>query len=145
MGGGLGMIEFSTYPSRSVSVLSRSNSRESYTLSQVLGLEPMPSECDSSGSEETYHDVVDHDSISTSQSDSNMAASAQDQKEKKVKLNLKRSLSMKNLSVKGLGTRVLHALTFPKRMRQKAAEKKRFNIYSISVETREQLKQIYVY
>jgi hypothetical protein len=41
--------------------------------------------------------------------------------------------------------RVLNVLHFPKRIKEQQAEKNRFNIYTVSLETREQLKQIYVY
>lgn len=41
--------------------------------------------------------------------------------------------------------RVLSAINFPRKIKQYQADKKRFNIYNIPVETREQLKHIYVY
>lgn len=41
--------------------------------------------------------------------------------------------------------RVLSAINFPRKIRQYQADRKRFNIYTIPVETREQLKHIYVY
>ena len=138
-------LEISTLPARSVTVR-MSRSRDSLTFPQALGFDPgypaSTSPCPST--EETYIDVVDpqhhHHQVSLSKSDDNVTTKGKGSK----KTNLKRSMSMKNLS-KSFGSRVLHVLTFPKRMRQQAAEKKRFNIYSMSVETREQLKQIYVY
>lgn len=41
--------------------------------------------------------------------------------------------------------RVFQLMNIPKKIRQHQAEKNRFNIYTIPNETREQLKQIYVY
>lgn len=41
--------------------------------------------------------------------------------------------------------RVLSAINFPRKIRQYQADRKRFNIYTIPMETREQLKHIYVY
>lgn len=41
--------------------------------------------------------------------------------------------------------RVLSAINFPRKIRQYQADRKRFNIYTIPTETREQLKRIYVY
>jgi len=41
--------------------------------------------------------------------------------------------------------RVFSMLNFPRKIKKIQAEKNRFNIYTIPVETREQLKQIYVY
>lgn len=41
--------------------------------------------------------------------------------------------------------KVLQMMNIPKKIRQHQAEKNRFNIYNIPNETREQLKQIYVY
>jgi len=41
--------------------------------------------------------------------------------------------------------KVFQVINIPKKIRQHQAEKNRFNIYTIPMETREQLKQIYVY
>ncbi|CAG7829749.1 unnamed protein product [Allacma fusca] len=50
-----------------------------------------------------------------------------------------------NKSLKNISGRLISALNVPKRIKQNSIEKKRFNIYTIPIETREQLKQIYVY
>ncbi|CAL8110145.1 unnamed protein product [Orchesella dallaii] len=41
--------------------------------------------------------------------------------------------------------RVLSAMNFPRKIKQYQADRKRFNVYTIPIETREQLKHIYVY
>ena len=47
--------------------------------------------------------------------------------------------------IKVIGGKIINAINIPKKIKQQSMERKRFNIYTIPVETREQLKQIYVY
>ena len=46
---------------------------------------------------------------------------------------------------KKLGGRIVNIMNIPKRIKEHSHEKHRFNIYTVPMETREQLKQIYVY
>jgi len=79
---------------------------------------------------QSLRNCSDLDLISSPDSNNDLSMSEPDKEKKK---------SMKKLR------KVFQAMNFHKRIKQRQAEKNRFNIYTIPSETREQLKQIYVY
>jgi len=95
--------------------------------------------------DETFHDVVDQSKI---QAEVAQEKSPANPKPPRRPRSLKRTLSLKSL--RRFRTRILHLLTFRKQRRERSGggetnNRTTFDLYELPMETRQQLKQIYVY